>query len=31
VTIVLQIAEGPKHVAHVQTTASLRDYDYTGL
>lgn len=31
VTISLQIAEGTKHAARLQTTASLRDYSYTGI
>lgn len=31
VTISLQIAEGTKYAARLQTTASLRDYSYTGI
>lgn len=31
VTIALRIAEGTKHEARLQTTASLRDYGLTGL
>jgi prepilin-type N-terminal cleavage/methylation domain-containing protein len=31
VTTSLQISEGPKHTANVQTTSSLRDYGYIGL
>lgn len=31
VTTSLQISEGPKHKANVQTTSSLRDYGYIGL
>lgn len=31
ITISLQISEGPKHTANVQTTSALRDYGYIGL
>lgn len=31
VTTSLQISEGPKHKANVQTTSSLRDYGYVGI
>lgn len=31
VTASLQISEGPKHTANVQTTSSLRDYGYVGI
>ncbi len=31
VTASIQIAEGPKHIARLQTTVSLRDYGFTGL
>lgn len=31
ITTSLQISEGPKHTANVQTTSSLRDYGYVGI
>jgi hypothetical protein len=31
ITTSLQISEGPKHTANVQTTSALRDYGYIGL
>lgn len=31
ITTSLQISEGPKHKANVQTTSSLRDYGYVGI
>lgn len=31
VAVSLEISEGPNHTAHIQTTASLRDYGYIGL
>lgn len=31
ITLSLDISEGSSHTAHIQTTASLRDYGYVGL
>lgn len=31
VTVALQIAEGTNHAARIQTSMSLRDYNYTGI